>query len=53
MMILMMLLGGWRVIWDLNDDGTIFSKNKKVDAMINPPLLMIFMMKVTLYIDTN
>ena len=34
MMILMMLLGGWRV-WDLNDyddDGIISSKNKKAAA---------------------
>ena len=45
--------GGWGV-WDLNDDdGTISSKNKKAAAMIYHPLLMIFLMKVTLYISTN
>ena len=55
MMIFMMLLGGWGV-WDLNDDdddGTISSKNKKAAAMIYHPLLMIFLMKVRLYISTN
>ena len=55
MMILMMLLREWGV-WDLNDDdedGTISSKNKKAAAVICHPLLMIFLMKVKLYISTN
>ena len=38
---------------DDDDYGTISSKNKKAAAMIYHPLLMIFRMKVTLYISTN
>ena len=52
---MMMLLGGVGV-WDLNDDdddGTISSKNKKAAAMIYAPLLMIYLMKVRLFISTN
>ena len=55
MLILMMLLGGWGV-WDLNDDdddGTISFKNKKAAAMIYHPLLMIFLIKVTLLNGKN
>ena len=35
------------------DDGTISAKNKKAAAIIYYPLLMIFLMKVRLYISTN
>ena len=55
MMILIMLLGGWGV-WDLNDDdddGTISFENKMAATMIYHPLLMIFLIKVTLFIGTN
>ena len=55
MIILIMFPWGWGV-WDLNDDdddGTISSKNKKAAAMIYHPLLMIFLIKVTLYISTS
>ena len=55
MMILMMLLGGWGV-WDKNDvddDGTISSKTKRAAAMIYHPLLMIILIKVTLFNVAN
>ena len=54
MMIYMMLLWGWGV-WNLNDDddGTISSKNKMAAAMIYHPLLVIFLIKVTLFNGTN
>ena len=38
--------------FDDDDDGTISSKNKKVAAMIYHQLIMIFMVKVMLYIST-
>ena len=50
MMTMMMLHGG--VVWDLIDDddvGTISSKNKIAAAMIYHPLLMIFLIRVTLF----
>ena len=36
-------------VWDLNDNGTISCENKKAATMIYHPLLLVFLMKVTLY----
>ena len=44
-------------LWDLNDDdddvGNISSKSKVAAAMIYQPLLMIFLINVTLFNGTN
>ena len=53
-MIMMMLLGPGLAVWDLDDDnavGTISSKSKMAAAMIYYSLLMIFLIRITLFID--